>query len=164
MLSISEMYESGMSIPQIAAELKSNRSRIRTDLLKAGVKLRSAADGIRLAKPRLGSGHRGKTRTFTEGHKAALKASAIRRGELTAVGFSLKPNGYFEHTRGEHKGRLVHDVIMEKIIGRRLLPGECVHHKDENKQNNSVDNLRLMTRSDHTKLHRTELRKIPCPT
>uniref|UniRef100_A0A6M3LXM7 Putative homing endonuclease n=1 Tax=viral metagenome TaxID=1070528 RepID=A0A6M3LXM7_9ZZZZ len=32
--------------------------------------------------------------------------------------------------------------------------GYVVHHKDENKENDSLDNLELMTREDHTFYHR----------
>lgn len=42
---------------------------------------------------------------------------------------------------------------MEKIIGRRLFANEVVHHKDENKLNNDINNLQLMTRSEHAAHH-----------
>jgi len=45
-------------------------------------------------------------------------------------------------------------VKMEEQIGRRLKRGECVHHIDENKLNNDLSNLALMTVSAHAKLHR----------
>ena len=54
------------------------------------------------------------------------------------------------------EGRLMipeHVMVMEKHIGRRLLPGECVHHLDGDRQNNSLENLELMSRSKHSGLH-----------
>lgn len=50
-------------------------------------------------------------------------------------------------------GRHEHRVVMEEHIGRRLRPGEVVHHRDGNKSNNSIDNLELMTQSEHCKAH-----------
>lgn len=47
-----------------------------------------------------------------------------------------------------------HVLIMEKHIGRKLSKDEVVHHKDFNRNNNDINNLQLMTRSEHSKLHR----------
>jgi hypothetical protein len=75
-----------------------------------------------------------------------------------ARGESLKPSGYIEITRGEHNGRSQHRVVAEKMIGRKLSPDEVVHHKDNNRANNIPSNLEVMTRSEHTSLHRQEQR------
>lgn len=48
--------------------------------------------------------------------------------------------------------------VMEQHIGRRLLPGEVVHHIDGNKKNNDISNLRLMTNGEHTSHHHTGLK------
>lgn len=52
-----------------------------------------------------------------------------------------------------------HRYVMESIIGRKLSKGEVVHHIDGNGANNSIDNLLLMTKTEHHKLHYRE-RKI----
>jgi hypothetical protein len=46
-----------------------------------------------------------------------------------------------------------HTVVVCAALGRSLLPDEVVHHKDHNRQNNSPDNLAVLTRSGHTRLH-----------
>ena len=52
-----------------------------------------------------------------------------------------------------------HRFIVEKSIGRKLTPNEIVHHIDGNKRNNSLDNLMIMTRAEHARLHYRELDK-----
>lgn len=48
---------------------------------------------------------------------------------------------------------LQHREVMEKHVGRKLLSTEIVHHKDEDKHNNSIDNLEILSPSAHAKHH-----------
>lgn len=52
--------------------------------------------------------------------------------------------------------RYLHRVVMERTIGRSLLPQEFVHHKDGNPSNNDPSNLELTTNSEHRKMHALE--------
>lgn len=155
MNNIEKMYvELKKSIPEISSATGIPRSTIRFQLKALGA-LRSRAESVRLAGEagRLGSGLRGKKREFTPEWCARISASKLKASELTAISVSLKPSGYVEYTRGPNKGRCVHVVAMEKTIGRRLFNNECVHHRDENKSNNEISNLQLMTKSEHARLH-----------
>lgn len=49
--------------------------------------------------------------------------------------------------------RLEHRVIIEQHLGRRLEDWEVVHHKDEDITNNAIENLEVMSRSEHIALH-----------
>lgn len=68
-------------------------------------------------------------------------------------------NGYIEVYAPDHPHKnkrncvYEHQLVMEKHIGRYLEDGEVVHHKDLCKTNNSIENLQLMTNSEHTRLH-----------
>lgn len=49
----------------------------------------------------------------------------------------------------------VHRMVAEEKLGRRLKKGETVHHKDENKLNNSPDNMMVFkSNADHSAFHR----------
>lgn len=56
-------------------------------------------------------------------------------------------------TYSKEYGRHTHRVEMERILGRKLKPGEVVHHIDGDKRNNSPNNLKVMTRSEHSRYH-----------
>ena len=46
-----------------------------------------------------------------------------------------------------------HRIIAEDALGRKLGYNEVIHHVDENPKNNSLDNLWVISRKDHGKLH-----------
>lgn len=46
-----------------------------------------------------------------------------------------------------------HRRIAEELMARTLLTNEVIHHVNENPRDNSVDNLWIMTRQDHGRLH-----------
>jgi hypothetical protein len=153
-----ELYvNQGLGICGVSAAMSAPRSTVRARLLGLGV-LRSREQGRRLASSagRFGAHLRGKHRHFHEQWRLNISASARARADRNARGVSLKPSGYLEYTRGEHKGRAVHVVLMETHIGRRLEPNEVVHHIDHNRANNDLSNLQLMTRSEHSALHGKE--------
>lgn len=54
---------------------------------------------------------------------------------------------------------LEHRLVAERMIGRRLLRTEVVHHKDHDTQNNSESNLEVLPCiGEHTKLHKLRKR------
>ena len=152
-----QLYVSGMSIPEVSDECGIKLSTLRFQLKNLGL-LRDRKTAIRLAakKGKLGSGLRGKNRVFSDSHKAAISKSRQLWADKNAKGVSYKTNGYAEFTRGENKGRSVHVVKMESRLGRPLKQDECVHHIDGNRSNNQENNLALVTKSGHTRLHRFE--------
>ncbi len=48
---------------------------------------------------------------------------------------------------------LVHRLCMENHLGRYLGPDEIVHHMDEIKINNDIDNLFLCSGEEHVQIH-----------
>lgn len=149
-------YAGGASSRDLAKQYDLPLSAVRTALIEGGVSLRSSSDGVRLAAPKLGSGTRGRKLHFSAKHRENIAEARRRWSDENARGTSKKPSGYIEFTRGPNKGRGEHVVVMERRLGRRLLPDEVVHHIDRDRSNNAEDNLALMTRTAHSRLHRFE--------
>jgi hypothetical protein len=59
-------------------------------------------------------------------------------------------SGGYKILLGESNGGILeHRKMMEEKLGRKLLPNEIVHHKDENKLHNEYENFELTIRSKH---------------
>ena len=69
----------------------------------------------------------------------------------------ISPQGYKMLVLSSGEITAEHRVIMEGLLGRKLLSTEIVHHVNGNKLDNSPDNLILTNRSAHIDEHRADL-------
>jgi hypothetical protein len=83
---------------------------------------------------------------------------------MTRAGRVVEPRGYvlIRVGKGHHLAdcrgyAYEHRLVAEQKLGRRLMPGELVHHDDEIKGNNAGDNLGPTTRPEHAKHHNPRL-------
>lgn len=113
--------------------------------------------------------HRKRMSILFKGKKHSLevrkKMSELRKGKRTRSdnpmwkgGICKTVNGYIKILIPEHPyasfGYVVeHRLVMEKNIGRYLLPNEIVHHINHIKDDNRIENLQLMEKLDHDLFH-----------
>ena len=91
----------------------------------------------------------------------SLKASDYRWGAYRKLRHGTiipRPDGYSEivlEVNGRLEYMLLHRYVAEiHILGRKLKPGEVVHHKDHDRTNNTPSNLQVLaSQAEHARLH-----------
>lgn len=128
-------------------------------LQKLGIETRKATDYLATEKQReawrkIGQKRKGKKMSevakekISKAHKQGGIGHKKKRGDgYIAIYFP-------DHPKANKEGYIMeHVLVMEALIGRHLRDNECVHHIDENRQNNKKENLKLMTISEHMSYH-----------
>jgi hypothetical protein len=122
----------------------------------------------------------GKSLRMTPDHEVArpdgawMRCDALRAGDVVLTngrmvgaanpnwkgGKALDKDGYVrvschrDHPRANRHGQVLeHHLVMEAHLGRLLADGEEVHHKNTIKNDNRLDNLELLTKAEHMRLH-----------
>lgn len=72
-----------------------------------------------------------------------------------------KEKGPYQKVTIKSKTRVLsHRIIYEKFHKIKIPKYHVIHHIDGNHKNNSIDNLQMMTLSEHTRLHSIERAEI----
>lgn len=89
-----------------------------------------------------------------------VKADRIKKVDTYHKGYITTWNGYIKvkapkyYKYKDNKGYIMqHRLVMEQHIGRYLAPDEEVHHIDGDKKNNKIENLLLVPRKEHRRIH-----------
>jgi DNA-directed RNA polymerase subunit RPC12/RpoP len=81
----------------------------------------------------------------------------------------LTTRGYVEvwkpdHPMAQKSGYLMeHRLVMAEHLGRLLEPSEVVHHRNEVKTDNRIENLELLGKIEHDRLPKPAPKPFACP-
>jgi len=67
-----------------------------------------------------------------------------------------KQRVYYKSIRVNGEKKDLHRHVMEKALGRKLMPNEDVHHINENPFDNRIENLQILSHAEHSKLHKCQ--------
>jgi hypothetical protein len=162
-------YQSGKSARELAIELGTSTGVITKWLDHAGVKRRSLSASAKLKLQRYGHPSLGRKHTkdarrkMRENHADVSGPNNPRykgKGQFAEDGAYLTRdgNGYLRRYAPDHplasKDGLIGEHVYRACIkwGVKAVRGNDVHHKDGNNGNNSFDNLKILSRSEHMRL------------
>jgi uncharacterized protein (DUF1330 family) len=89
----------------------------------------------------------------------AITGSFAEKGNPNWKGGKIvNPKGYIlirksKHPKANNGYVFEHILIMENHIGRYLIKGEVVHHINGIRSDNRIENLKILTKKQHQKLH-----------
>lgn len=140
------------SLASIAAELGVHRNTVRNRMILFGIERKGRGEYFAgVPKPASQKQKMSEARRrFWEAHPERDDFRLNQSRVKTKHGIS---KGYRRVYTLEIGRRREHILIVEKAIGRKLRPGEQVHHVNGNKLDNRPENLQLLTNSEHQKIH-----------
>lgn len=143
---VQSLYDSGMTQAEIAEKLGVTQKVVFGFMKRSGIKARTAAKRNQI----------GENNSFWRGGETKTEKGYIL----------VKSHG---HPRAKGPGWYVqlHVLTLEDHIGRYLKwfgpshpETEVCHHKNEDKTDNRIENLELMTFSEHVKHHNKVRREV----
>ena len=161
-----QLYESGMSMYQLAERYGCRPSAICMAFKKMGVKARKCSE-YPLTEKQIAYRKSPKKRTsFSEDeierirNLGKMNKGKRARDDYEFGGHEKKRNdGYIkvyvpDHPHASKDGYVMkHILIMERELGRYLKENEVVHHKNRIRDDNRVENLVVMDFREHISMH-----------
>ena len=161
---LTKLYNSGYSIKEISNIINCSVGKTFKFLHLYNIKTRPKTNkfGInKMAKSKVGKSHIGHPMSEN------TKKSIVEANSLKGIGHKKTHKAgyvmiYFpDHPKSTKDGYIMeHDLVMECYIGRWLKEDEVVHHKNHIKNDNRIENLELLTKKEHARLHMIERHKM----
>lgn len=161
-------WDDGLSGKQIARKLGCTSAAVSMRMKASGIPTRSPHDYPPTEKQKTTWKANGK-RLSASPESAAARSKAGRKnrgrrfGDYEFGGHEKKrSDGYIkvyvpDHPHATADGYVMkYTLVMERHIGRLLNEDEVVHHVNHVRNDNRLENLRLMTKHEHQSLHMRE--------
>jgi hypothetical protein len=156
-----KMFDNNKTHKEIAEALGRTTCSVAHKLWVMGVKRDFGSNGISLGRPPTMKGKKHSEEAKQKMRDKAKKRFAdVTKHPLWKGGRRISSNGYVEilnreHPRNRNGYVFEHILVMERMLDRYLTKDEVVHHINQNKQDNRVENLMLFqNRQDHTAYHK----------
>lgn len=84
------------------------------------------------------------------------RIKSFKKNNENILNLNKNDKGYFRINlwkNKKYKTKKIHILVYETFYNDKLKSNECVHHKDENKENNYYENLEKMTKFNHKSFH-----------
>lgn len=161
---ISNLYIDGRSANEIGYLIGETPRSILLAIKRKNICIRRDSEGKKIAGSRVG--FKIKISKASSGRKCPEHVKETLRNNIGPLnanwggGKTIGGGGYIQYTASPYNGlkskQPEHRVLVARKYGWGAIKGMHIHHIDGNKQNNSLCNLRIMTPSDHMKLHAEE--------
>lgn len=162
-------WDEGLSGKQIAEMLGCTPAAVCMRMKASGIKTRKAYEYPPTEKQRNAWKMNGEKLSLLPNTIAARgKGGQKNKGKRKCTDYEFgghekkRSDGYIKvyvpgHPNCTEDGYVMkHILVMERAIGRYLKKGECVHHINRIRDDNRIENLQLMTLSEHMSMHAKE--------
>lgn len=165
---IDECLSRGESLRMIASKIGVDRSTITKKLKERGIKTPSREESAKQTwknhthpwKGRTGADCPKYGKPVSEEWRKKMAAVWKSNGDRLRVHRKKHTQGYIliyvpDHPCADKCGYVLeHRIVYENHIGRILCDTEIVHHKNGKKDDNRLENLELVSRAEHAKIHK----------
>lgn len=159
------------SMKEVASDLGVSVGSIYNYMKKFGIESRPT--NTEESRAKISKAHKGRPSKLKGCHLSEETKDKIRKSR---IGKYKTPSEFGGHRKRRSDGYISvycpshpyatadgyvmeHILIMEKSIGRFITRDEVVHHKNHIRNDNRIENLKLMTFKEHAKLHLLERMK-----
>jgi hypothetical protein len=135
-----ELYLSGLSLEQVAKEIGVTRQAVFKAFQQRGLKMRN-----RMIITQTGY----ESLTKHKPPKSGMTERVYRKFQMyEGKKFTLRNNGYYAATTGNRVK--MHRYVWQKFNGSIPI-GFDIHHINEDKEDNRIENLECLSKSEHTR-------------